>query len=90
MAVYELVNWQMGEKDHIEFVTVGHYDASVPAGQEFSMTKDILWADGGTEVCQCVTQVEVTQVEVTQVEVTQVDVTQVEVTQVEVTQVEVT
>ncbi|XP_067101844.1 extracellular calcium-sensing receptor-like [Osmerus mordax] len=50
MAVYELVNWQRGDKGHIEFVTVGHYDASLPAGQEFSMTKDILWADGGTEV----------------------------------------
>uniref|UniRef100_A0AAQ4NPJ4 G-protein coupled receptors family 3 profile domain-containing protein n=1 Tax=Gasterosteus aculeatus aculeatus TaxID=481459 RepID=A0AAQ4NPJ4_GASAC len=34
VATYELVNWQNTETGSIELVTVGHYDASLPAGQE--------------------------------------------------------
>uniref|UniRef100_A0A8C9W9Q2 Olfactory receptor C family, h1 n=1 Tax=Scleropages formosus TaxID=113540 RepID=A0A8C9W9Q2_SCLFO len=31
-ARYELVNWQKGEDGEIKFVTIGYYDASLPAG----------------------------------------------------------
>ncbi|KAG8001944.1 Vomeronasal type-2 receptor 1, partial [Nibea albiflora] len=50
VAKYELVNWQISESGSIEMVTVGHYDASLPVGQEFHMNKNISWMDGGTQV----------------------------------------
>uniref|UniRef100_A0A8C1K3H6 G-protein coupled receptors family 3 profile domain-containing protein n=1 Tax=Cyprinus carpio TaxID=7962 RepID=A0A8C1K3H6_CYPCA len=39
VATYELVNWQLQEDGSIDFVTVGHYDASQPKGQEFSLSR---------------------------------------------------
>ncbi|XP_027136479.1 extracellular calcium-sensing receptor [Larimichthys crocea] len=50
VAKYELVNWQKSESGNIELVTVGHYDASLPAGQEFRINKNLTWVDGGTKV----------------------------------------
>ncbi|XP_049918980.1 extracellular calcium-sensing receptor-like [Epinephelus moara] len=50
VATYELVNWQKSESGSIELVTVGHYDASLPAGQEFSINRKLTWAKGGTQV----------------------------------------
>ncbi|XP_071396678.1 extracellular calcium-sensing receptor-like [Centroberyx affinis] len=50
VATYELVNWQRSESGNIEFVTVGHYDASLPAGQEFRMNRNLTWAEGDTQV----------------------------------------
>ncbi|XP_071780216.2 extracellular calcium-sensing receptor-like [Centroberyx gerrardi] len=50
VATYELVNWQRSESGSMEFVTVGHYDASLPAGQEFRMNRNLTWAEGGTQV----------------------------------------
>ncbi|XP_027136392.1 extracellular calcium-sensing receptor-like [Larimichthys crocea] len=50
VATYELVNWQISESGSIEMVTVGHYDASLPVGQEFHINKNISWMDGGTQV----------------------------------------
>ncbi|KAG8001943.1 Extracellular calcium-sensing receptor, partial [Nibea albiflora] len=50
VAKYELVNWQISESGSIEMVTVGHYDASLPAGQEFRINKNLTWVDGGTQV----------------------------------------
>ena len=50
VAKYELVNWQKSESDSIEMVTVGHYDASLPEGQEFSINRNLTWVDGGTQV----------------------------------------
>uniref|UniRef100_UPI003AAAFAE6 extracellular calcium-sensing receptor-like n=1 Tax=Centroberyx gerrardi TaxID=166262 RepID=UPI003AAAFAE6 len=50
VATYELVNWQRSESGSMEFVTVGHYDASLPAGQEFHMNRNLTWAEGGTQV----------------------------------------
>ncbi|XP_033884639.1 extracellular calcium-sensing receptor-like [Acipenser ruthenus] len=49
-ATYELVNWQL--KDGItEFVTVGYHDASLPAGQQFTIKNiSIVWADGQSQV----------------------------------------
>ncbi|XP_051252926.1 extracellular calcium-sensing receptor-like isoform X5 [Dicentrarchus labrax] len=51
VAKYELVNWQKSESGSIELVTVGHYDASLPVGQEFRINKNLTWVEGGT---QCV------------------------------------
>ncbi|XP_035535782.1 extracellular calcium-sensing receptor-like [Morone saxatilis] len=50
VAKYELVNWQKSEKGSIELVTVGHYDASLPVGQEFRINKSLTWIEGGTQV----------------------------------------
>ncbi|MGH0143043.1 UNVERIFIED_CONTAM: hypothetical protein FKN15_077587 [Acipenser sinensis] len=45
-ARYELVNWQFNKNGQIEFVTVGYYDASLPAGQRFTMGNiSIVWAN---------------------------------------------
>uniref|UniRef100_A0A8C6T3F9 Olfactory receptor C family, j1 n=1 Tax=Neogobius melanostomus TaxID=47308 RepID=A0A8C6T3F9_9GOBI len=45
-ASYELVNWQQNENGSISFVTVGHYDALLPEGKQFTMNgKNITWAD---------------------------------------------
>uniref|UniRef100_A0AAR2LCP5 G-protein coupled receptors family 3 profile domain-containing protein n=1 Tax=Pygocentrus nattereri TaxID=42514 RepID=A0AAR2LCP5_PYGNA len=37
VAIYELINWQFMKDGSLDFVAVGHYDASRPRGQEFSM-----------------------------------------------------
>ncbi|KAL7399807.1 hypothetical protein ABVT39_002131 [Epinephelus coioides] len=50
VAKYELVNWQKTESGSIELVTVGHYDASLPAGREFSINRKLTWVEGGTQV----------------------------------------
>lgn len=50
VARYELVNWQKRESGNIEMVTVGYFDASLPVGQKFQISKNLTWADGGTEV----------------------------------------
>ncbi|XP_040901798.1 extracellular calcium-sensing receptor-like [Toxotes jaculatrix] len=50
VATYELVNWQKRESGSIELVTVGHYDASLPAGQEFHISKSLTWVEGSTQV----------------------------------------
>nr|XP_033487962.1 extracellular calcium-sensing receptor-like [Epinephelus lanceolatus] len=50
VAKYELVNWQKSESGRIELVTVGHYDASLPAGQEFSINRKLTWVEGSTQV----------------------------------------
>ncbi|XP_073706907.1 extracellular calcium-sensing receptor-like [Garra rufa] len=50
VATYELVNWQLQGDGSIDFVTVGQYDASQPKGQEFSLSRDIIWYDGSEKV----------------------------------------
>ncbi|XP_036441304.1 extracellular calcium-sensing receptor-like [Colossoma macropomum] len=50
LAVYELINWQVKKDGGLDFVTVGQYDSSRPKGQEFSMSKAIIWMGGQTEV----------------------------------------
>ncbi|KAK2894876.1 hypothetical protein Q8A67_012105 [Cirrhinus molitorella] len=50
MATYEVVNWQLQGDNSIDFVTVGQYDASKPKGQEFSLSRDIIWYDGSEKV----------------------------------------
>ncbi|XP_036977769.1 extracellular calcium-sensing receptor-like [Acanthopagrus latus] len=50
VARYELVNWQKSESGSIEMVTVGHYDASLPDGQEFHINRNLTWVDSDTQV----------------------------------------
>uniref|UniRef100_A0A665USI6 G-protein coupled receptors family 3 profile domain-containing protein n=1 Tax=Echeneis naucrates TaxID=173247 RepID=A0A665USI6_ECHNA len=50
VARYELVNWQISKSGSTEFVTVGHYDASLPAGQEFHINRNLTWVEGSTQV----------------------------------------
>nr|XP_046244954.1 extracellular calcium-sensing receptor-like [Scatophagus argus] len=50
VATYELVNWQKSESGSPEMVTVGFYDASLSAGQEFSINRDLIWVEGSTQV----------------------------------------
>uniref|UniRef100_A0A3B4VQS3 Extracellular calcium-sensing receptor-like n=1 Tax=Seriola dumerili TaxID=41447 RepID=A0A3B4VQS3_SERDU len=50
VATYELVNWQKSKIGSIEFVTVGHYDASLPVGQEFRINRNLTWVEGSTQV----------------------------------------
>nr|XP_046246211.1 extracellular calcium-sensing receptor-like [Scatophagus argus] len=50
VATYELVNWQKSESGRTELVTVGFYDASLPAGQEFSINRNLTWMEGRTQV----------------------------------------
>ncbi|XP_061073568.1 extracellular calcium-sensing receptor-like [Conger conger] len=49
VATYELVNWQVKD-GQMQFVTVGHYDASAPDGQVLIMEKNITWAGGQQQV----------------------------------------
>ena len=50
VARYELVNWQKSESGSIEMVTVGRYDASLPAGQEFHINGNLTFVRGVTQV----------------------------------------
>ncbi|XP_028818639.1 uncharacterized protein LOC114769619 [Denticeps clupeoides] len=50
VARYELINWQRDEAGTMNFVTVGLYDASKPKGQELSLTRNITWLNGQTQV----------------------------------------
>ncbi|KAL7879154.1 hypothetical protein AOLI_G00101280 [Acnodon oligacanthus] len=44
-ARYELVNWQKNPAGDIAFITVGHYDASLPSAEQFVMKPvSIVWA----------------------------------------------
>ncbi|XP_066566582.1 extracellular calcium-sensing receptor-like [Amia ocellicauda] len=43
-ARYELVNWQLNNDENIDFVVVGHYDASLPRETRFTMNNmSIVW-----------------------------------------------
>ncbi|XP_006637596.2 extracellular calcium-sensing receptor-like [Lepisosteus oculatus] len=49
-ARYELVNWQVVNGSTVQFMTVGYYDASLPAGSQFVMNQvNIVWAGGELE-----------------------------------------
>ncbi|XP_045898812.1 extracellular calcium-sensing receptor-like [Micropterus dolomieu] len=50
VARYELVNWQKSVSGRIEFVTVGHYVASLPVGQELRISRNLIWLEGRTQV----------------------------------------
>lgn len=50
VAMYELVNWQKSKSGSIELVTVGHFDASLPVGQEFHINRNLTWLGDSTQV----------------------------------------
>ncbi|XP_030600650.1 extracellular calcium-sensing receptor-like [Archocentrus centrarchus] len=50
VAIYELVNWKKNKSGITEIVTVGLYDASLPAGQEFQINRNITWMEGRMQV----------------------------------------
>ncbi|XP_062275424.1 extracellular calcium-sensing receptor-like [Scomber scombrus] len=50
VAMYELVNWQKSKSGSIELVTVGHFDASLPVGQEFNINRNLTWLGDSTQV----------------------------------------
>lgn len=50
-AKYELVNWQENSNGHVEFVTVGLYDASLPVEERLILSNvPIVWAHNTQEV----------------------------------------
>uniref|UniRef100_A0A3Q3GM08 Extracellular calcium-sensing receptor-like n=1 Tax=Kryptolebias marmoratus TaxID=37003 RepID=A0A3Q3GM08_KRYMA len=45
-AKYEIINWQLKVNDYVEFVTVGLYDAMLPADKQMSLqNKSLIWAN---------------------------------------------
>ncbi|KAL7870356.1 hypothetical protein SRHO_G00078530 [Serrasalmus rhombeus] len=50
VAIYELINWQFEKDGSIDFVTIGRFDSSKPRGQEFSISRAIIWLGGQMEV----------------------------------------
>ncbi|XP_040901799.1 extracellular calcium-sensing receptor-like [Toxotes jaculatrix] len=50
-AKYEIINWQPRENDVVDFVTVGLYDASLPAEKQLNLhNKTLIWAKNSTQV----------------------------------------
>ena len=50
VARYELVNWQKSESGSTKMVAVGHYDASLPVGQEFLINRNLTFLGGDKQV----------------------------------------
>ncbi|XP_014832893.1 PREDICTED: extracellular calcium-sensing receptor-like [Poecilia mexicana] len=50
-AKYEIINWQPGENGIVNFVTVGLYDATLPANEQMNLqNKSIVWTQNSLEV----------------------------------------
>ncbi|XP_060929091.1 extracellular calcium-sensing receptor-like [Limanda limanda] len=50
-AEYEIINWQRAESGFVEFVTVGLYDASLPADKQLNLhNTSLIWAQNSKEV----------------------------------------
>nr|XP_046245822.1 extracellular calcium-sensing receptor-like [Scatophagus argus] len=50
-AKYEIINWQPTENGIVDFVTVGLYDASLPADQQLNLqNKSLIWAQNSKQV----------------------------------------
>ncbi|XP_026230309.1 extracellular calcium-sensing receptor-like [Anabas testudineus] len=50
-AKYEIINWQPTENGVVDFVTVGLYDASLPADKQLSLqNKSLIWAQNSKQV----------------------------------------
>nr|XP_046246194.1 extracellular calcium-sensing receptor-like [Scatophagus argus] len=50
-AKYEIINWQPTENGIVDFVTVGLYDASLPADQQLNLqNKSLIWAQNSEQV----------------------------------------
>ncbi|XP_047248177.1 extracellular calcium-sensing receptor-like [Girardinichthys multiradiatus] len=50
-AKYEIINWQPKENGPVDFVTVGFYDASLPADRQMNVQqKSVIWAQNSVQV----------------------------------------
>uniref|UniRef100_A0A3Q3J217 G-protein coupled receptors family 3 profile domain-containing protein n=2 Tax=Monopterus albus TaxID=43700 RepID=A0A3Q3J217_MONAL len=50
-AKYEIINWQPTENGIVDFVTVGLYDASLPADKQLSLQlESLMWAQNSKQV----------------------------------------
>nr|XP_033487799.1 extracellular calcium-sensing receptor-like [Epinephelus lanceolatus] len=50
-AKYEIINWQPTENGIVDFVTVGFYDASLPADKQLNLqNKSLIWANNSRQV----------------------------------------
>ncbi|XP_034460074.1 extracellular calcium-sensing receptor-like [Hippoglossus hippoglossus] len=50
-AEYEIINWQRAENGFVEFVTVGLYDASLPADKQLNLhNTSLIWARNSKHV----------------------------------------
>ncbi|XP_035984762.1 extracellular calcium-sensing receptor-like [Fundulus heteroclitus] len=49
VARYEVVNWQRGADQSIQFKPVGYYDASLPSGKKFVLNTEAIMWPGGTK-----------------------------------------
>ncbi|XP_060929629.1 extracellular calcium-sensing receptor-like [Limanda limanda] len=50
-AEYEIINWQRAESGLVEFVTVGLYDASLPADKQLNLhNTSLIWAKNSKQV----------------------------------------
>ncbi|XP_067364254.1 extracellular calcium-sensing receptor-like [Channa argus] len=50
-AKYEIINWQPGENDIADFVSVGLYDASLPADKQLSLQhRSLIWTHNSRQV----------------------------------------
>ncbi|XP_078102129.1 extracellular calcium-sensing receptor-like [Sander vitreus] len=50
-AKYEIINWQPTEHGIVDFVTVGLYDASLPADEQLNLqNKSVIWAQNSQQV----------------------------------------
>lgn len=50
-AKYEIINWQPTENGMVDFVTVGLYDASLPADKQLKLqNKTLVWAQNSEQV----------------------------------------
>lgn len=50
-AKYEIINWQPTENGIVDFVTVGLYDASLPADKQLKLqNKTLFWAQNSEQV----------------------------------------
>uniref|UniRef100_H3A187 G-protein coupled receptors family 3 profile domain-containing protein n=1 Tax=Latimeria chalumnae TaxID=7897 RepID=H3A187_LATCH len=52
---YDLINWQKDSRGEVQFVQVGHFDASSPLGQQLIIHEHkIVWSQGLTQVPESV------------------------------------
>ncbi|XP_013883093.1 extracellular calcium-sensing receptor, partial [Austrofundulus limnaeus] len=50
-AKYEIINWQPGENGHVQFVTVGLYDASLPVDKQMNLQNgSLIWTQNSLQV----------------------------------------
>ncbi|XP_049923650.1 extracellular calcium-sensing receptor-like [Epinephelus moara] len=50
-AKYEIINWQPTENGIVDFVTVGFYDASLPADKQLNLqNKSLIWVNNSKQV----------------------------------------